>query len=329
MKFTALLLLLFPLALSAQNLVQNPSFEDINTCPSTLGEIHKADFWTNPIDTLQSSPDLFHVCGTSSLISIPNNFSGNQVPHTGNAYAGIITTTLFPQGSLPNYREYLQGELTTPLAAGKRYTISFWVSPSDFWKHGTPKLGVHLRNSPIGPFQTQPTSSYLPITPQLTNDSISLNNTSSWTKLEWTYYALGGEQYFIIGHFDNDTTMNLTTVNPNATGGYIHQAYYYIDDVSIESDLVSSIHTSSKLNTFKLRPNPANNLINIDVELSRATVLSCNLLNVTGQLLRSEHWGETQNKQFTLDASSLANGVYFVQIVFNDSTITKKVIIQH
>jgi hypothetical protein len=326
-----LLFFLFPLVTFAQNLVLNPSFEMIDACPNSLGQFYKADFWTSPVDTLQTSPDLFHTCATSTLVTVPNNFSGSQLPHSGGAYAGIITTSLFPQGSgsLNNYREYLQGELTVPLVAGKEYTISFWVSPSDNWKYGTPKLGMHLRNNQIGPFQNQATNSFLPITPQLINDSIPLNNTSTWTQLEWTYNAVGGEQYFIIGHFDNDTIMNLTTVNPNATGGYANQAYYYIDDVSIGRYTLSDVNTQSTLNTFSASPNPANNLITIDVELSKVNVLRCNFLNSTGQLLSANNWGEIKDKKFTLDASNLASGIYFVQLIFDDSIVTKKVVIQH
>lgn len=47
------------------------------------------------------SSDYFNVCGTFPS-SVPENFAGNQLPRTGDAYCGIHS------GSVADYNEYLQ-----------------------------------------------------------------------------------------------------------------------------------------------------------------------------------------------------------------------------
>src|SRR5690349_11568305 len=89
MKKTLLVLLFFNSHSSfAQNLVQNPSFEDTISCPTSIDQLFKAINWYS----FRDSPEYFHECDNpiNGAVGVPENSFGYQYPHSGSAYAGII-----------------------------------------------------------------------------------------------------------------------------------------------------------------------------------------------------------------------------------------------
>lgn len=236
-KFT---LLLCYLALchfvSAQNLVLNPSFENINvTCSGFAGAGYTNIVnWDNPDPTdTCSTPDWFSTCLNSFFpTSAPNSWLGNQSPRTGDAYAGIILY----DATTNAYREYLEGTLASPLVAGQTYCVSFYVSLADTVPYAVSNIGVYLSNT----FTQFPVSHCvstvpLPVTPQLQWTGAALTDDSAWVRLQWQYVATGGEQYFVIGNFNNNA--NTTVTNTSGTGWVNPFAYYFIDDVSISTGI--------------------------------------------------------------------------------------------
>lgn len=208
----------------AQNLVLNPSFETLTTGCATAGYGNIAN-WRNPDPTdTCSTPDLFATCSLIPLTSI----LGAQAPRTGQAFAGFIAVELPDQG----YREYIQGRLSAPLTAGQTYCVRFYVSLADQVPFACNRIGVYLSGNAVSfPVSHCTTLAPLPFTPQLQGPSAAITDKINWVKLEWSYTAAGGEQYFTIGNFFNPA--NTTTVN--AGGGGINPfAYYYVDDVSVE-----------------------------------------------------------------------------------------------
>src|SRR6185437_5611647 len=81
----------------AQNLVPNPSFEELNRCPSGLSGIDYSPTyssfptvkaWVNPQGC--GSPDYYHSCASAtSGVGVPDNGFGHQDAHFGNAYVGM------------------------------------------------------------------------------------------------------------------------------------------------------------------------------------------------------------------------------------------------
>ena len=118
------------------NRVPDPRFELKTSCPTGISgfQITGVTVWTSPTT---ASPDYFHTCATSgSGVSVPSNMFGNQLPHTGQAYAG------FKLRSMNQYREYLETPLTSPLVAGVAYNVSFYVSLVDNSQWAIDKLGA-------------------------------------------------------------------------------------------------------------------------------------------------------------------------------------------
>lgn len=237
-KHTLLFLLAFCFCpfLYAQNLVLNPSFENVNVACSGFSGAGYSNIidWDNPDPTdTCSTPDWFSTCLSSFFpTSAPNSWLGKQSARTGSAYAGLITY----DATTNAYREYVEGKLSSPLVAGQTYCVSFYVSLADTVPYAADRMCVYFSNSFVQ-FPVSHCVSHvpLPFTPQLEWTGGVLSDTANWVKLQWQYTATGGELYFVIGNFhDNAGT---TVANSGGTGFFNPFAYYFIDDVNVSGGI--------------------------------------------------------------------------------------------
>lgn len=204
-----------------QNLVVNPSFENIVNCPTALSSITEALSWSSPT---AATPDYFHECDASNVAGIPANTFGFQSARTGSAYAGIQT---YSTTSNTDYREYLQVPLINPLIADSSYNIQFYVSPGDIIDDCfTDAIGAFFAVGMMN--ETQET--LLEVTSAIQNTSGNfLTDKGNWLFVSGTYTAQGDEDHLIIGSFQTDA--QTATDSPC---GADEVAYYYVDDVSVE-----------------------------------------------------------------------------------------------
>ena len=167
---SVLLLLLFGnVALPAQNLVRNPSFENLLMLPCDImitGEMALIEQdWYSPTD---ATPDVYStIIPQSCFLFQPNStypgpigLKGTQLPRTGTTMAGYGFFTI--QGQ--NQREYVQVRLSSPLIPCRRYEVAFYVSLGDFqeyavvrrfalaapnpsngFRHGRARVDAHFR----------------------------------------------------------------------------------------------------------------------------------------------------------------------------------------
>lgn len=235
---SALVLFLFigNFIIKGQNLVVNPSFElTSSNCSNIGGEGYTTDLlnWDDANSGADScsSPDLFSACniimGMPTPINMPNSVLGYQYSRTGTRHAGIIL-----HEALDQYREYIEGMTSSPLVAGQQYCVSMYVSLANNVQFACNNIGVKFYNSLFQRNACPGTSnSLISLTPDLNYTCTPIMDTMNWVRLEWTYTAVGGESYFVIGNFYNNAG---TTIVTNPGGSLMNPyAYYYIDDVSI------------------------------------------------------------------------------------------------
>jgi hypothetical protein len=241
MKKVLLAVFLFAcMAAQAQNLVPNGDFENAQWCPNNLGQLDYATGWYNPTST---SPDYFSTCSAGNPCWAPSNLTGYQYPRSGNAYTGIVLQ--YPG----NYREYIGVPLTAPLTAGNTYMFRMSIVCSDIYQKWSGNIGVYFSNTQV----QMVTSSRLPFSPQIRNNPTNIPDTLNWMLVSGAYTATGGEQYMIIGNFDDDATTQSSVSNPSAPwpGTYI-----YIDDVSLSGNISTGINEIAAT-SFSAYPNPA------------------------------------------------------------------------
>ena len=128
----------------------------------------------------------------------------------------------------------------------------------------------------------------------------------------------GGEKYFIIGNFNNDT--NTTLDSNNQANLFYAVSYYFIDDVSVVDCTVGINEIESYKNKISLMPNPARDELRImSDELRIKNIEVCDVLN---NVLFVEG-AEAIEKSIKINVSNFAKGVYFVK-VFGDKGIAIK-----
>lgn len=207
------------------NLVENPSFEEYETCPKTYspqdGSHKLIPNWGYP--TLGAA-DYFHKCGINDA-HVPDNFAGVSQPKSGKAYAGFFST-----GDDKDYREYLQGILKEPLQAGKKYCIRYSFKLASLSYYACDQMGMYFSNTKVENMKREA----LKLNPQIKNpEGYFLDNIDEWEEVCEIYTAKGGEQYIILGNFKNDENTNYIAIDRNLGKERKSQAYYYIDDVYV------------------------------------------------------------------------------------------------
>ncbi|UPT66590.1 MAG: T9SS type A sorting domain-containing protein [Sphingobacteriales bacterium JAD_PAG50586_3] len=251
---------------NAQNLIKNPSFEEMSSCPYDTIPTNYTGFsyfyiedWTVPND---GSPDLMSQCFYDTILydnncmppqawtysltnSLPGNWQGFQYPQNGKNYVGLIS--FIPNQN--NYGiEYIGSQLINPLN-NKKYCMSAYLSLADSRNMLAPylcsppppenystsclalnSLQVYLSTTAI-PYQNN--FEPLPYTPQIelknTNQNY-LNDTTNWMLVYGEYSAIGDEQYFYLGNF-NQENYEIIGDDTSSVNGFV--SYYYIDNVSL------------------------------------------------------------------------------------------------
>ncbi len=198
-------------AFTQGNLVPNPGFEERISCPAHLSDFTGiVKYWFTPTS---GTPNFYHSCASQPEVGVPDNYFGHKTAQEGQAYAGIMTSNA--------YREYISVQLTTPLAAGKMYKLSFYTSIIS--KSNCNSQGLDALFTPHRPTAEQANDNL--------NARASLNLTvqysgDQWIKTEACYRANGGERYLTLGD------LTFPQARHNCADGEI--SYYFIDDVRLE-----------------------------------------------------------------------------------------------
>lgn len=213
---------------TAQNLVVNPGFEqhgianDLNWLFG--GDMFKSfsvNGWSQP--TNGSSDYFFRQNETANMNISP--YGGEQEPASGNAFAGFISWVPGRE-----YREYVTGELAQPLVKGKKYKFRMKISTGAKCPYLVNELGVHFSSSR---FEDKKTQFTVNLKPQVWLDVTTTQaDPESWIEIENVFIANGGEQYFTIGNFANDSVMKI--VKRSITEVNCGYNYYYADDIVVE-----------------------------------------------------------------------------------------------
>ncbi len=173
----------------SQNLVLNPSFEDSIPCATYPGPpLLQCRYW---FCATNGSVDFFSNVCSNTFYGVPQNSFGYQTPRTGATYCGIGLWNI--PTPIPNYREYLEGQLIDTLKQGRTYCVSFYVVNTDSCIYYTPNIGVYFSNDSLVDYNSNST---LPVAPQIVNTNGFIYDTLNWIQISGTYVAGGGRKIF-------------------------------------------------------------------------------------------------------------------------------------
>ncbi|MES2679718.1 MAG: OmpA family protein [Bacteroidota bacterium] len=194
--------------IQAQNLVQNPGFEELAGNP---GNGHAPLNCSKNWFCSNFSGTDYYIRTDGSGEGVPKNMYGTQEPHSGNAYAGVCIHK--------DHIEYLGTKLTKTLVAGNTYLVEFYISRAEKSVAAVKKFGILFSERPYKTinrkgFAIEPNIKF--------TDANGFKEEKQWVKLSETYQAEGFETYLTLGHFIDD--------HPEGVKQFSH---YYIDDLSV------------------------------------------------------------------------------------------------
>jgi gliding motility-associated-like protein len=237
LKYLVYILLFCFSTLKAQNLITNPSFEDIDSCYGQFANIGFDVFkwsgckgWSNPI---KSSSDLW--CQNPIVgNTIAPNIIGYQYPRTGSNMAAILVE---PQSQIQSYREFVQNELLTSLVSNRLYILSFYYVVASGKSSGNcppNQFGVFGSKSEFKDSTKYFLSNLTPLGVSKTESFI--DDTLNWSKCEIVFNANGDERFLIIGNFQDSSTTTFNFPCDTSFWGGLNMSndYFYLDDFSLD-----------------------------------------------------------------------------------------------
>ena len=104
----------------------------------------------------------------------------------------------------------------------------------------------------------------------------------------------------------------------------------FIDDIQLYNNTNVGIELTQKMESVNIYPNPAQNNVNINMELIASSNVKVEVYNVSGQLVATENFGELTSGNHTLNfnTEALVDGVYTMKVVANDNVKVSSLVIK-
>lgn len=228
--------LLLPLLINAQNLVRNGGFEAatspaISNWPKENPPGTKVvDGWVTPTP---ATPDYYN-SDASTCDGFPI-----ALAQAGEGRCGVICGMDPQLPGVTNYKEYLQGELTEPLKAGKKYNVRFLVTLDCSSEITSTGIGAYFSPDAV----RRQSKEKLNVQPQVISYR-KLTYADGWTEISGSFTAAGGEKFITIGSFSDTAYIPVESLGQKPmtffASPHIRQnAYFYVDAVCVspvESD---------------------------------------------------------------------------------------------
>lgn len=203
-----------------ENLIQNHSFEEYDTCPEEENQLSLATGWQS---FNSATTEFYNTCGITTLgFGFPEPPS--PFPGGGDGYGGIYMSG----GGAYGWEEHMGQVLETPLSAGATYTFTFHAS----WCVDLTTVNLGLWGSP-----EEPGYDYLlPTCPDDEGSWVALHeetttfSDAAWNEITWTFTPEEDIHAFAFGF--------------GCEQGLWDVSYLYIDELSITQESLVTITES-------------------------------------------------------------------------------------
>ncbi len=162
-------------------------------------------------------------------------------------------------------------------------------------------------------------------------ESVNDGNLLSWVTASETnndyytiYHSVDGENYDAVEEISGaGTSESATSYNYLHKGAANGTNYYYIaqtdfDGTVTESEVIVVVRGEKRFDVVRIFPTPANDIVNVVVSASNASIIDVMLYDITGkEMARQSYMGESGVNTVNMDISNLPEGLYFLK-VFNE-----------
>lgn len=287
----------------AQNLIQNPGFEEFQTCPNKFTVKFRKTIIPGWDSASAGTPDYFNSCSEGSA-GVPANWAGDCLPVSGQGYMGIYLYR--PDG----FREYLQTRFLRELVKGEIYTISFHISHALNASYHIDQIGVLIsqeavfaynpvlyqedfENKNVNKKLNQPIQAQRPkyivnkdkgyyLSQKLNTYSTSMKD---WELVELQYEAHGGELYITIGNFEPQQMTRLVKAEQRMQNEPMlsNSAYVLMDNVTF-----TPINEPKKTKPDSVVEKVVLSDLNFEFDNHKLTTLGCMMIDSALHLIDSK-----------------------------------------
>jgi len=232
-------ILLFCMSLDAQNLVPNPSFEDMRNLPvkrnpkrhfsyeiksGYIPYIKNLKYW---FAGSQTTPDL-RIYNQSGYNECKRKFKLCDKARTGDNCVGMMT--FMQNRKHTTYREYVQIKLKRKLKPKVKTYVEFWVEKEREARLVSNNIGCYFSTKKV----YADTKENIEVKPQINFDTLINSEEKKWTKIEAIFYPEAPFEFLVIGNFfENEETDIKEFKNFNGSPRTPPYAYYLLDDIKI------------------------------------------------------------------------------------------------
>lgn len=283
-------ILILSLSLGAQNLILNPSIEELHKESSSYF-LSNVKNWHNP------------TMGTPDIQTKKFNWGDNGIiAHSGNAFFGFGLSM-----SRPKYTEYIMCTINNKLQKDSLYCLYFYVSIKNRKQSNGlsyfPQLDVYFSKKRIKQYSYKPLyPKYIASISNIGNSPIS--NIGFWEKRSAVYKAKGNEKYIVFGTFSNSFTYQKII-----EGNVKDIVYIFLDDFSL-----TSISDSSQCSCNKVRKDFSK------IEISKDSIETDKSLLKPGLVVRFNKLHFVTNSA-DLDTNSITELQELVKIMQSDTSL--------
>ncbi len=265
---------------NAQNLLPNPSFENITTCipPNTDWQWNLTNWM---VMNTGGTPDAYNKCNDSTFNSnppylynpcywVPYSWLTYQYPNNGNGFLGLYYGLYYNRhDTLPYFnqgREYIVALLNQNLITGQQYCLGGWMNNMNlrYVPNSNKYWTVFSNQASLGFHSTLPNLSDTWLFSSIDHkcrltkeDSTLITDTLNWEHIRTPYVAEGNEKYVVLGNLFSDTLsgFQLATnynidslyslpISDNLIFLYSTFVYFYFDDMYIVPIQEPQIHVA-------------------------------------------------------------------------------------
>ncbi|PLX08480.1 MAG: hypothetical protein C0596_06380 [Marinilabiliales bacterium] len=292
----------------------------------TIGTINETNglpegyIYSSPFITV-STPSVIATPGTYILtIEELQNGSSNWYLVGGQYYSNPINITVVSPSLSPDIYEDNNNE-------GSAYNLPLSFSGGTATKT-TIGSNIHI-NSDLDYYKIILPAGYNYSINARIHDSYNSGNGQTYTAdVMFSYKNNSGWS----DNFDDIMTSNISVINGgtvifNVAPYFTGETGSYLLDISVTRNVgINEIEDIS--NSISLFPNPANNIVNIDINNCIEKVNTIKIFYNIGKEINSYSLSEFSGTIYPLSTSEYSNGLYFIDIISDKFVINKKLIIQ-
>jgi outer membrane protein OmpA-like peptidoglycan-associated protein len=201
MRFLIISLLVFPLSLSAQNLLVNGGFEEENIC---------SEYQVN------CAPEAW----IYTMPSYNYYFKDDEQSHSGSHFVALIAAN----SKKPFYRSFVRSRLLCSLRKGKTYRLQLYVRSR--YPVLLDSMGVYFTDYDFL-FEKSPYQKIKPSTYFINAKERTSRRDTNWQRVTIDYTATGEESFITLGNFKRLDLQSPQNVK------FENNFFIYIDDVSL------------------------------------------------------------------------------------------------